>query len=46
MTIQKKAWKLCYDYLQGSWKQIEPEDMILRQIRYVHHCEVILDRIY
>eukprot|EP00094_Tigriopus_californicus_P005677 TCALIF_05472-PA protein Name:"Similar to Chka Choline kinase alpha (Mus musculus)" AED:0.12 eAED:0.12 QI:203/0.83/0.71/0.85/0.83/0.57/7/0/433 len=32
MTIQRKAWKLCYDYLQGSWKQINPEDVVLRQI--------------
>jgi hypothetical protein len=30
--IRLKAWKLCRNFLQGSWAAIEPEEMNIQEI--------------
>lgn len=32
MSSRTKAWKLCHDYLQGSWKLVTHKEIELRQI--------------
>ena len=29
------AWKTCKDYLQGAWQDLEPEEVVIKRIRYL-----------
>ena len=29
---REKAWKICRNYLQGAWSNLEQDEMVLKQI--------------
>lgn len=34
--MREKAFRICRDYLNGIWKFIAPQEMVLKQVRSVH----------
>lgn len=31
--MREKAFRICRDYLNGIWKMIAPQEMVLKQVR-------------
>lgn len=40
--VRLKAWKLCKKFLQGAWIFIQPEEVVVTEIRYINAISNIL----
>jgi len=36
--MREKTFRICRDYLNGIWKMIKPQEMVLKQVRWVVNC--------
>lgn len=34
--MREKTFRICRDYLNGIWKMITPQEMVLKQVRWVN----------